>query len=238
MDQDISFYGNYPNQDLLAQRLESWFTRYTPDTAALQMELYKSQIKSLAAQRAFTSVIKPLKSIYEFSRPLLNEQLRTQFGLEVDCRYLFLEDITATQTSIQADVQPILLAALRNFKADKTFHPASGLYYRTAPFPPDRDGLITGKLEEVCGAKIACSTGFIDITPTAFVHLCRSLDLGGKYLAHVNSVLNNKSLVEQAFVLKERCRFEVLSHIARMKDDVSEEAYRVLLEVANPHWTS
>lgn len=232
MDLTISFYDNYPNQDLLLQHLESWFTRYTPATAALQMALYQSQIKSLAAQRAFASVIKPLKSIYDFARPLLDEQLRTQFALEVDCRHLFLEDITATQPSIQADVQPILLAALRNFTADKKFHHASGLYYRTAAFPPERDGLIIGKLEDVCGAKIACSTGFIDITPTAFAHMCRSLDLGGKYLAHVNSVLKNKSMVEQAFLLKERCRFEVLSHIARMKGDISEEAYSVLLEVA------
>ena len=232
MDLTISFYDNYPNQDLLVQHLERWFTRYTPATASLQMELYKSQIKSMAARRAFASVIKPLKSIYDFARPLLNEQLRTQFGLEIDCRYLFLEDITATQPSTEADLQPILLAALRNFEADKKFHPASGLYYRTVPFPPEGDGVITGKLEDVCGAKIACSTGFIDITPTAFAHMCRSLDLGGKYLAHVNSMLKNKSVVEQAFILKERCRFEVLSHIARMKDDISEEAYNVLLEVA------
>lgn len=234
MDLDISFYDNYPNQDLLAQHLEQWFTRYTPDKASLQMALYKSQIKSLAARRAFATVIKPLKSIHHFALPLLNEQLRKEFGLEVDCRHVYLEDIAATQPSIQADVQPILLAALRNFTADKKFHPASALYYRTAAFPPERDGLIIGKLEEVCGAKIACSTGFIDITPTAFAHMCRSLDLGGKYLAHVNSVLKNKSVVEQAFILKERCRFEVLSHIARMKDDISEEAYRVLLEVAKP----
>lgn len=234
MDLDISFYDNYPNQDLLAQHLEQWFTRYTPDKASLQMALYKSQIKSLAARRAFATVIKPLKSIHDFALPLLNEQLRKEFGLEVDCRHVYLEDIAATQPSVQADVQPILLAALRNFKADRKFHPASGLYYRTAAFPPVRDGLIIGKLEDICGAKIACSTGFIDITPTAFAHMCRSLDLGGKYLAHVNSVLKNKSVVEQAFILKERCRFEVLSHIARMKDDISEEAYRVLLEVAKP----
>lgn len=234
MDLTISFYDNYPNQDLLVQHLERWFTRYTPATASLQMALYKSQIKSLAARRAFATVIEPLKSIYEFARPLLNEQLRKEFGLEVDCRHLFLEEITATQPSIQADVQPILLAALRNFKADKKFHPASGLYYRTAPFPPERDGLISGRLDEVCGAKIACSTGFIDITPTAFAHMCRSLDLGGKYLAHVNSVVKNKPEVEQAFILKERCRFEVLSHIARMKGDISEQVYQVLLEVAKP----
>ncbi|KFE53348.1 NEL-type E3 ubiquitin ligase domain-containing protein [Pseudomonas syringae] len=234
MDLTISFYDNYPNQDLLVQHLESWFTQYTPATAALQMALYKSQIKSITAQRAFATAIKPLKSIYDFARPLMNEQLRIQFGLEVDCRHLFLQDITATQPAIQADVQPILLVALRNFKADKKFHPASGLYYRTVPFPPERDGLIIGKLEEVCGAKIACSTGFIDITPTAFAHMCRSLDLGGKYLAHVDSVVKRKPELEKAFILKERCRFEVLTHIARMKGDISEEVYQVLLEVAKP----
>lgn len=97
MDPDIDFYRNYPNQDLLAHHLKRWFTRYTPQTAALQMALYKSQIKSLAAQRAFANLVKPLKSVHDFARPLLNEQLHRQFALNVDCRYLYLQEITAEQ---------------------------------------------------------------------------------------------------------------------------------------------
>ena len=145
MDLDINFYQNYPNQDFLAQHLERWFTRYTPEIATLQMALYKSQIKSLAAQRAFAKLIKPLKSVYDFARPLLNERLHQQFGLNVDCRHVFLEEITATQPYTQGDIQPVLLAALHNFKADKPFHPASALYYRTAPWPPETSGLSTGR---------------------------------------------------------------------------------------------
>jgi len=232
MDLDINFYQNYPNQDFLAQHLERWFTRYTPEVAALQMALYKSQIKSLAAQRAFAKLIKPLKSVYDFARPLLNERLHQQFGLNVDCRHVFLEEITATQPYTQGDIQPVLLAALHNFKADKPFHPASALYYRTAPWPPETSGLSTGRLEDVCGSHIACSTGFVNVTPTAFAQMCRALDLGGQYQAHLKNVFTDHPPIKDAFVLKERSRFEVLSHIARMKDDVSEEAYRVLLEVA------
>lgn len=234
-ESNVSFYNEaFPNQTLLSQNLQTWFTDYSPDIAAWQMELYKSQLKSLAAQRMFATLIKPLKSVFDFAQPLLDQQIQKEWGLSIDCRHLYLKEVTALKPRIQAEEQPVLIAALHNFKADKTFLAGSGLYYRAQPYPPTADGIISGDLKEVCGSRIDCSTGRINIEPDAFVKLCRSLDLGGKYEALLNSVFSHEDTVhhvKDAFVLKESSRLEVLTHIARMRNHISQAAYEVMLEV-------
>jgi hypothetical protein len=238
----ITFYNeNYPNQELLKQRLPQWFTRYTPEIASLQLELHKSHLKSLAAQKAFSALIKPLKSVHAFSRPLLNNTMLEQFKIKADCTQVYLEEVIAARP-LEVTKTSILSAALFNFAVTKVFLPGSVLRYE-APVPPAVAGAYSDLPDDVCGAHISCSTGLLDTQPAAFAQMCRTLDLGGKYQAHLDSVFKSEtgsSQIAEAFILKERLRFEALSHIARMKGDVSAEAYEVLLKVAEnadrPEW--
>jgi hypothetical protein len=237
-DLDVSFYPNdFPNQALLARNIEHWFTQYGPDIATLQMALYESHVKSLAAERVFASVIKPLTSVFDFAQPLLNQAIQDALGISVDSRHIYLHEVTALHPQIQADEQPILIAALHNFRADKTFLSGSGLYYRAQPYPPAADGIISGELKEVCGTPIDCFTGHINYEPSAFVNLCRSLDLGGQYETHLTRVFANAQEIENAFVRKECRRFEVLVHIARMRNHISPVVYDVMLRVAKTNGT-
>ena len=224
---DITFYNeHFPNQEILKKRLPWWFTRYTPDMASLQVELYKSQLQSLAAQKAFSTLIEPLKSVRAFSRPLLNNAMLEQFRVKADCTQIYLEELIAA-SPLEVTRSSLLSAALFNFAVNKVFLPGAVLRYIPAVYPAD--------YSDVCGEQISCSSGQLNTEPAAFAQMCRTLDLGGKYQAHLDSVFKSETTsgqISEAFILKERLRFEVLSHIARMKYDVSAEAYEVLLKVA------
>ncbi|HEX8596635.1 MAG TPA: NEL-type E3 ubiquitin ligase domain-containing protein [Pseudomonas sp.] len=236
---NITFYRQgYPNQEVLKRSLPNWFTDYSSEKAALQMALYQSHIKSMSAQRDFRKLIQPLKSVHDFCLPLLRKNMQEQFGVSADCRQIWLDEVIATSSGMVSRSQPILLAALYNFEKNKNFHTGSSLYYRAEAYPPNVDPLGRLTLADVCGPKINCSTGRLDVEPADFAKMCRTLDLGGKYQAHLNSLFGPsdeaETPVSRAFSLKERTRFEVLCHIARMRNHLSEEVYKVMLEVANP----
>ncbi|WP_426119389.1 NEL-type E3 ubiquitin ligase domain-containing protein [Pseudomonas sp. DSP3-2-2] len=232
---DITFYSEtYPNQEILKQRLPQWFTRYRPETATLQMELYKSQLKSLAAQTEFAALIKSLKSVHEFARPLLNQKMLEQFKVRADCTQITLEEVISI-APLDVTRTSILSASLFNFDVDKVLNEGSVLRYTPPEAPPAVARFDNGVRDDICGAQISCSSGLVNVDPNAFARMCRSLDLGGQYQTHLDSVFKLTAIagqIAEAFTLKERTRFEVLSHIARMKDDVSQEAYEVLLKVA------
>ncbi|WP_341520999.1 NEL-type E3 ubiquitin ligase domain-containing protein [Pseudomonas sp. G.S.17] len=232
---DITFYGEgFPNQEILKRRLPEWFTRNSSETARLQMELHKSQLKSLATQKAFRASIKPLKSVQEFARPLLNQKMFEQFKVKADCTQVSLEEVVSI-APLDVTRTPILSAALFNFDANKVLIEGSVLRYTPPANPAAAAWFNNGVRDDVCGAQISCSSGLVNVNPNAFARMCRSLDLGGKYQTHLDSVFKMATTagqIAEAFTSKERARFEVLSHIARMKGDVSQEAYEVMLKVA------
>uniref|UniRef100_UPI003CEB49E2 dermonecrotic toxin domain-containing protein n=1 Tax=unclassified Pseudomonas TaxID=196821 RepID=UPI003CEB49E2 len=81
--------------------------------------------------------------------------------------------------------------------------------------------------------------------PEQFAELSRTLDLGGQYQTHLDSVFKPVTLdgqppgsaaqaVASAFMTSERDAFEVLAHTARMKYHLTADAYNLLLEVVKP----
>lgn len=111
----------------------------------------------------------------------------------------------------------LLQAAMQNFTSAET----------TA------DGFPAGSTLKVASAP----TGLTGLTPQAFATLCRGLDLGQRYQAHLNEVFNlpaaSDSLVSDLKWLKLK-QLRVDAHLAFLKAHICEAAYKTLLTL-NTH---
>lgn len=249
-DLKITFYeSGYPNQVFLKTRVPYW---YAQSSHELHIALYASQLKSHLSQCVLKELVAPIKSVYDFAWPLLNQQLQSQFNIHVDCRHLYLGTLNTAGSASLGNETPALVAALQNFPESSVFDARTVLYFNESTYPPGIEGFNKMTLADVCGGEqIDCETGVIPVQASAFAQMCRSLDLGARYQAHLDSVFKPLTPADQpaavraetianAFILRARNRFEVLTHLARMQQHIGEDAYKALLEVAkaggNPVW--
>ena len=240
---DVAPFGaDHANLEFLKTRLPDW---YLNAPKPLRVALHQSQLKSQLSRQIVEPIRSQLIPIETFATPLLTQALFDRFKLRLD--------VTANQlvTMHHDDIlllrlrtplkQTLLQAALQNFEADETFNPGSALL--------PADGLHT---QLIWGPEFRSwiprfrfrYSGVIDIKPEQFAELARTLDLGGQYQAHLDSVFKpdeeSARDVAKAFMNSERDAIEVLAHIARMKDDISIDVYALLLEMVlpdgNPRW--
>ncbi|WP_166365899.1 NEL-type E3 ubiquitin ligase domain-containing protein [Pseudomonas akapageensis] len=213
----------------MRQNLPAWLT--SADPAAVKA-LSDSLLLSHQSQNKVRQLLKGLRGIHEFAAPLLTEALRKQFG---DGLNIYSDYYLQGRTFVVKDLHPVgnrdyrsesfkqslLQAALHNFEAREDSSWSATEWRRLGrsdnrPLP-------------------------VQIQPEQFVDLCRSLDLGAKYQAHLNAVFNPAASAHETAVqaqarvrsvLKDSMRHDlaVAAYIAVIKQQIPGPVYRMLLE--------
>ena len=220
---------------IVAQRLPTWLTQASP---AMRQALSASQNESHAAKLALAPVLAGLRDVTEFCADLVSKEIREHFQLDIDPRHHSLvramQNVGMGFSHRWPIEQNLLVAAMQNFEANLQFPsgsmvlPVGGLEYVTAGKDID--------------FRARSDKPAIAIDPKRFTTLCRSLDLGQRYQTHLDTVFKPEQNPEQVTALfkrNDRAHFAVLNHIARLRDDVDEDTYRMLLQIAEgatPAW--
>ncbi|AFK67345.1 hypothetical protein A210_17280 [Pseudomonas putida SJTE-1] len=158
----------------IAQRLPAWMKRLS----VAEFTLLSEALPELLACRAgLVSALARIRNLNAFTQPLLQQALGAHGDLDVD-RLYFRQWYTFTSPTIHYVTSrlpvvgsdyydiPLLEAALSNFTAEQ-----------------QRDQPQGNCLVDVRGARRS------ELSAPGFARLCRALDLGQKYQAHLDSVL-------------------------------------------------
>ncbi|MCY1391793.1 Leucine rich repeat protein [compost metagenome] len=212
------------NRHIVKQCLPGWLTTDKPSVvAALATNLQTSQ----RAHHKVGALLKSLPTARAFAAPLLTQALHKQFGsqLNIDTdRYLKGKSVLVRDMRPIGNIewrtdyqeQSLLQAALHNFEASEAV--ASNL-----------DRLQTARP--------------VSFLPEQFAKLCRTLDIGGKYQALLNTIFNpSADSQETAAQARARVRSQlkdskrhdlaVATHYAFIHNQISEPVHAMLLRVS------
>ncbi|QBF27004.1 hypothetical protein EXN22_15380 [Pseudomonas tructae] len=206
---------------LIARQLPSWLVQASPDRLTLFHDSLRRQQRDRHALAPLLAAITPLDS---FAAPLLAQALFTATGRQLDVQRATIEVVWRTrvntglqfiQEATHSFTQSLLAAALHNFDDSEvqagSFTDQSHLY--------DESGVR------------------LELAPSAFAQLCRTLDLGQQYQNLVAAQLSAKPAKAQAQGLFEaslRSDMAVAVRMARLKDEIDEDSYFQLLPVISP----
>ncbi|KTB67868.1 hypothetical protein AO066_27670 [Pseudomonas fluorescens] len=203
-----------------------------PDWYAGAAQPRKDQIKALLDARCSSlneleKSLAKLQSVTAFAQPLLEAALK-QAGFELDVNQTWLrlyypvEDAFGVATgSFRTKTFSLLQAALNNFEAREA---EAGFFNASSGFITTPD-----------------ARGHFERHPTTlkietFARLCRGLDLGAKYQAHLKSFLQPQDAVAEG-VLRERylkhqkAAFEAAACLALLKGDIDDSDHALLMRV-------
>ncbi|MGL6243136.1 NEL-type E3 ubiquitin ligase domain-containing protein [Pseudomonas sp.] len=208
--------------DLIKSNAPAWLL-----TASSQLrgELYETLIASHRSRSELADLLKGFKSPENFCTPLLAKAMSDKLGTPLDTTGVIFQHVRSTSSLLglrKKLVLPIdrdlLTAACENFELGETL---AGNYSDTSLiYIPET---ITGT-----GNKI------VSIEPHEFAELCRELDLGKQYQAHIKSLFQPATGVNELhnkYVAHAMNNFEVHRHLALMKETISAEMHRVLKAV-------
>lgn len=212
-------------------------------TQALRQALQASQQRSRASHADLARALKGLKGIIDFAEPLLEEKLKTAFGQSLDVNQsefvrITYESVPLSLTSItRPRILSLLKAALQNFEHNESFETG------TALAPPGAFNW------EPAGREVA-GTGYthyqfrytekLPITAQAFAETCRELDLGKQYQEHLASFYDSPTKgpqIREKMMQASKDALAVDVHTARIKSEISEAAYQMLLTLLSGHST-
>ncbi|NWE16491.1 NEL-type E3 ubiquitin ligase domain-containing protein [Pseudomonas yamanorum] len=205
----------------------AWLT-HAP--AALRVALSVSQQRSHASNLALAKCMKLLKGPTEFAEPLLLKALSERFGQAPDAHKNALFYLRYRQAPVQ---HTLLQAALLNFEGNEDFSEvALGETSAIAPV----DALVTDYGEFSRGGWPARYryTEKLPIPPQDFSTLCRTLDLGRQYQDHLKQIFDAPDTAPQVRARMIQAQKDLLAvrlHTARIKQEVSESFYAVLLKL-------
>lgn len=201
--------------EFIKAQLPDWLKKAS---TSLRNTLRGSLIKCNQSRHDVKALLADLQSPEDFAHSLLKRAAHTELAglLNVDHSVLVREwkthhllgliRIHATTTE-QSPVE----AALQNFE----------------PAEAEEDGMETGS---ALYSLSAAGRIRIPISAIFFAQLCRSLDVGGHYLQHLDRVLATDNAVT-LLATHDANHFEAALHEARMKYELSERLYSSLLEL-------
>ncbi|VVO58648.1 hypothetical protein PS838_00668 [Pseudomonas fluorescens] len=200
---------------LIKQQAPSWLLESTADVRAA---LRTSLIASYRTRRAVADALGELKSPESFCAPLLAKAMSDKLGGSFDIQGVVFQHVRSTSSLLglrKKLVTPIdrdlLMAACENFESSETV--PSNYNDNSLLYIPKR---INGR-----------SSKILSIQPHEFAKLCRTLDLGKQYQAHIKAVLDAQPLLDKHKACA-KDRFEVDRHIAFMKKHISSDVYNML----------
>ncbi|MGH8386902.1 MAG: NEL-type E3 ubiquitin ligase domain-containing protein [Pseudomonas sp.] len=220
--------GDLDQAEVLQATIPQWLV--TADLSVAQAFNSTVQQSNLSYGKA-REVLARLKPMDEFCRQELSRLLRQKWTVDVDVERDTLEITTrilastglvpvAWEAGKKTQSRSLLHAAMENFAIEET-----------------RQGGIAG--ESLIRINAIPQTG-TEITPAKFAALCRELNLGARYLRHINEVLALPAIttgnppgpatpadIRQLKLLD----LQVAAHMAYLKKDISSTAYTMLLRV-------
>lgn len=183
-----------------------------------------SSRQSLSSQNDVDQLLADLKDVKAFARPLVTSAILEKFKVSVDVDKTVLRySVPGSELfadAIQISVS-LLDAALHNFT--------------------EADEVDTYAAHRVSGGRVLLlsSQGKLPFTVEDFAKLCRQLDVGGQYQAHVNSVLGigeAEDLLRGKVLLSQHHAFAAAIDLARMQGNIDRvnkdsSVYNMLLGV-------
>ncbi|WP_017905840.1 NEL-type E3 ubiquitin ligase domain-containing protein [Pseudomonas asplenii] len=213
--------------DTVREKIPEWLYK----ASAAMRQTFREHLLALETSRyEMQQILGRLRSIEQFCRPRLLAALEKHLnpGLDVDHAQFIRVDSTYLLSIFESKLytfvqrQTLLEAALQNFEADET-EPGALEDRSVIRFP----GPIPGRR--------------LILAPEIFARLCRDLDLGGLYQAHIDSVFkpaepptaSGLSPVERCFHDYDRRALMISADIACMKGAISVAVHDLLTRLAN-----
>lgn len=205
---------------LIKKQVPSWVLESPTD---IRDALRKSLLASHRSRSAVAAVLGGLKSPESFCAPLLAKSMSDKLGSSLDIEGVVFQHIRSTSSLLglrKKLITPIdrdlLMAACENFESSETkpenYDDQSLIYIPSS---------INGRTNNILAIK-----------PNEFAQLCRTLDLGKQYQAHIKALLGEQPLGDKC-VASAKDLFEVDRHIAFIKKHVSADVYKMLESVKN-----
>lgn len=254
--------------DFLKQRVPNWFKEGTPqrqeelgkhemDIPAWYLAATHTDKTTLAAQHSrFRETLNSIEAhlgqiedVLTFAEQPLKDAIKNEFNLELDVRNVFFvrkygskgarddfygafvfeqqndSSLTYTYRGIS-----LLEAALANFEADEEQPSACTDCQLITTVNPQNPNIIA--------TFAAVNAQAVAIAPHAFAKLCRTLDLGALYQAHIKAVVKpadagERQALQQLLEEHQRQQLAVCIEIARLQLNgaLSADAYRMLKQV-------
>lgn len=205
------------NMDMLKSftpRISDWQRNSTPEQCAEARRLVE---EGVAAHTALTAAMSGVKTPHEFAEPRLKDAIKKTFDLDLDVNDVRI-NLSGARDFDSRDVQDttILEAALNNFPSVKKHNEWQYSHPRCFTIGP------AGERKEIP----------LDISH--FISMCRALDLGGQYQAHIKNELKwdepgAQGKLKVLFVGYQKAALEAASYIALRKGDIGEVHYRALM---------
>ena len=194
--------------------------------AASEHQRLKDEMRQAwTAQNNIDRALSKLQDARTFARPLLQQALKTRFGVEDDVEDTWVRLYMPVKTSwwahdfakgTQSRTVSLLDAALHNFSSDETFTADSCFITR-----PDALGQFSVKALKH------------KISIEQFKALCRELDIGARYQTHLHEfVLSKNQVARQYLQLKvthsQKQTLRVAARMALLKGDIDRQAFEVV----------
>jgi len=209
-----------------APQIKAWYKTAAPEQ---HRQLRLRNATHWTAQNQVEQRLANLQDAKAFAAPLLEDALRSQFGLTPDVRETFLQLYIPTtipwfpvKTGAARTWNVSLLdAALHNFEASETRPDAFGAP-STFITRPDANGRFH-PLPQVQRS----------LSIPAFAQLCRTLDIGTRYKSHLEENLGISNalvatVLQQEVMASQRAALEAALHLARIQNDVDETTLQAL----------
>lgn len=200
---------------------ESWMT---PQLARLNRKAWTARNE---VDRALTR----LKDIHAFAGQLLRTELLKRYGIDVDIRntYLMLYQeaklpwyVIDVFSGSNTRKVSLLEAALNNFSINETYQSDSTFLVKREHVQDQYDISPLTRL----------------MTVARFQTLCRELDIGARYQAHLQEMLLNKepvvrSYVQSLVIQSHKATLEATAHMALVRKDIDREGFQLIRALLN-----
>ncbi|TVT85288.1 hypothetical protein FPT12_06600 [Pseudomonas sp. H3(2019)] len=209
-----------------ALKMEPW---YTTAPAAHHDQLKAANLKAWGSQNQVDKLFEKLQDIHSFAAPLLQEKLKEKYGIADDVKTTYLRLYLPANlpwytinvsVGVTTRTVSLLDAALHNFAKTETVGADSQFITQ-----PDKRGHF-----DVLPIKQK-------MTISQFQALCRELDIGALYKAHLESfLLPGEPVAEAVMKLKvsesQKDALTVAAQLALMTGDIQYDAYKLMLDLA------
>ncbi|WNF56321.1 dermonecrotic toxin domain-containing protein [Pseudomonas sp. SG20052] len=199
--------------------LPEWISTASPmQLAALQ----RASEESWRAQNDVDQMLSETQDVYAFAEPLLRQALKDQYGVDVDVKETFLQLFSPPHLSpwannfnngVESRIVSLLDAALHNFSDKEVLTSDSQFITR-----PDKSNRF-----DITGVRNNMSVD-------QFKTLCRTLDIGAHYKAHLEGYVRPvdglaRSVVQQTVIKSQKAALKAALYLASLKNDISASGY-------------
>ncbi|MNF24243.1 Leucine Rich repeats (2 copies) [compost metagenome] len=183
-----------------------WWVNADPQ---VRQALLDSQARSHRSRRAAAKAFLDFKSIYAFCEPLLVAAIEQRFKVKVD----------------------VLKARFVHFAGEKLISERSLLAAALQNFSRATIEALANASVVIAEQTQAPYSNTLSIAPEPFARLCRELDLGAKYQAHLSAIFDtaqNRDTRASSKKAAARDIMEVAVHTAMLKKHISATGYAML----------